>query len=167
MQLKLMAQFLYHCLNHLSQELQTCKVKFPLIADTSAEIFQALGLVRSDAVELTKAALPQTSIFVIDLDKRIRLMQFYPITVGQNYYETLRAIDALQTIVSDSGCLYVVPMMHYALTHQLATFHQIGTPANWKSGEDVFIQPHLPTNTLGHMFPKCGDVSTPIARLQR
>jgi hypothetical protein len=51
-------------------------------------------------------------------------------------------------------CLYIVPMMHYILTKQLATFHQIGTPANWKSGEDVFIQPNIPTNTLGHMFPK-------------
>lgn len=115
-----------------TQEIQSCQVTFPVIADSTGEVFYCLGLVRPDAVNLVKGVVAQTSIFIVDIDKRIRLISQYPSVVGQNYYETLRAIDALQ----------------------LATFNQVGVPANWKEGEDVFIQPHVPTTMMGQMFPK-------------
>jgi alkyl hydroperoxide reductase subunit AhpC len=36
-------------------------------------------------------------------------MQFYPITVGQNYYEILRAIDALQVSKANTlDCMHAV-----------------------------------------------------------
>ncbi|CAM9220101.1 unnamed protein product [Chrysoparadoxa australica] len=115
-----------------TQELQDCEINFPLVADVSGAIFYQLGLVRPDAVDPSQALLPQTTIFVIDIDKRVKLMSQYPASVGHNYYELIRAIDALQ----------------------LATFHQVGIPANWKEGEDVFIQPSIRANQIAQLFPK-------------
>ncbi|CAN0248230.1 unnamed protein product, partial [Phaeothamnion confervicola] len=74
----------------------------------------------------------QTTLLVADIDKRVRLVSHYPATVGQNYYEVLRAIDAIQ----------------------LATFHQVSVPANWKEGEDVFVAPSVPAAEAPRMFPK-------------
>ncbi len=43
----------------------------------------------------------------------------YPVTVGRNFAEVLRALDALQTTAA----------------------HGVATPANWHYGEDVIIPP--------------------------
>ena len=37
------------------------------------------------------------SVFIIDLNQKIRLIMTYPMTVGRNFNEILRVIDALQT----------------------------------------------------------------------
>lgn len=37
---------------------------------------------------------------------------------------------------------------------QLATFHQVGIPANWKEGEDVLIGNDVPRNMVAELFPK-------------
>ncbi|CAN0114168.1 unnamed protein product, partial [Ectocarpus sp. 8 AP-2014] len=114
------------------QELQDCELKFPIIADASGEIFSLLGLVREDAMDPTKGLVPQTSLLVIDLDLRVRMIVQYPCTVGHNYYEALRAIDALQQ----------------------ATFNRVGIPANWKEGEDVLVGANVSSSDVGQMFPK-------------
>ncbi|CAM9877298.1 unnamed protein product [Ectocarpus sp. 12 AP-2014] len=114
------------------QELQDCELKFPIIADASGEIFSLLGLVREDAMDPTKGLVLQTSLLVVDLDLRVRMIVQYPCTVGHNYYEALRAIDALQQ----------------------ATFNRVGIPANWKEGEDVLVGANVSSSDVGQMFPK-------------
>ncbi|CAM9907225.1 unnamed protein product, partial [Discosporangium mesarthrocarpum] len=114
------------------QQLQDCEIKFPIMADAGGDIFSLLGLVRRNAIDPAKEAVPQTTLFLVDLDKRVKLMTQYPMAVGQNYYETLRAIDAVQQ----------------------ATFNRIGLPANWKEGEDVFVGNDVPVAQMGTMFPK-------------
>ena len=55
------------------------------------------------------------SVFVIDPNKKVRLMLTYPASTGRNFDEILRVIDSLQ----------------------LTDKHSVATPVNWKPGEDV------------------------------
>lgn len=61
------------------------------------------------------------SVVIIDPDKKIRLTMTYPMSVGRNLDEILRAIDALQ--FSDK--------------------HGVATPADWREGKDAIIPPSV------------------------
>jgi len=54
------------------------------------------------------------SVFIIDTDKRIRVILSYPMGTGRNIDEIIRVIDSLQTCDE----------------------HQIATPANWEPVSD-------------------------------
>ena len=57
------------------------------------------------------------SVFIISPDKKLQLSMTYPMSVGRNFAEVLRALDALQ-----------------------ATYgNPIATPANWEHGQDVIV----------------------------
>lgn len=119
------------------EDIEGCKVAFPLISDADAEISAKLGLVKHDWKKRNfpsaKAALvPATLVVICDIDKRVRLTMQYPTTTGRNFYEVLRAVD----------------------TVQLSLFHQVATPANWNQGEDVFIGPKLSRVAAQSAFPK-------------
>ena len=57
------------------------------------------------------------NVFIIGPDSKIKLILIYPMSVGRNFQEILRAIDALQ----------------------LTAKHKVATPADWKDGDDVII----------------------------
>ncbi len=57
------------------------------------------------------------TVFIIGPDKKVRLTMSYPMSVGRNFAEILRALDAVQ---ATDG----VP---------------IATPANWVPGQDVIV----------------------------
>ena len=57
------------------------------------------------------------SVFIIGPDKKLKLSMTYPMTVGRNFAEILRALDALQTSAGQG----------------------VATPANWNVGQDVII----------------------------
>ena len=57
------------------------------------------------------------SVFIIGPDKQLKLSMTYPMTVGRNFAEVLRALDGLQTS-SGKG---------------------VATPANWNVGDDGII----------------------------
>ena len=61
------------------------------------------------------------SVFIIDPNKKVRLMITYPASTGRNFQEILRVVDSLQ--LTDS--------------------HSVATPADWKQGNDVIIVPSL------------------------
>ncbi|MEM1131193.1 MAG: peroxidase, partial [Pseudomonadota bacterium] len=56
-------------------------------------------------------------VFIIGPDKQLKLSMTYPMTVGRNFAEVIRALDALQATVK----------------------YGIATPANWEIGQDVVI----------------------------
>lgn len=68
----------------------------------------------SNKSELTGLPLTVRSVFIIDPEHKLRLSLTYPASVGRNFYEILRALDALQ----------------------LSDAHKIATPANWAPGDD-------------------------------
>lgn len=94
---------------------------FPIIADDGLEVSKAFDMLPAEAY-LPDGRTPNDSatvrsVFIIGPDKALKLSMTYPMTVGRNFDEILRALDALQ--VSDT--------------------HGVAMPANWKNGEDVII----------------------------
>jgi len=57
------------------------------------------------------------SVFIIGPDKQLKLSMTYPMTVGRNFVEVIRALDALQ----------------------LSTSKGAATPADWQADHDVII----------------------------
>jgi len=93
---------------------------FPIIADEGLEVSKAFGMLPAEAY-LPDGRTPADSatvrsVFIIGPDKQLKLSMTYPMTVGRNFAEVLRALDALQT-----------------------TSKGVATPANWEVGQDVII----------------------------
>ena len=95
---------------------------YPIIADHDLKVAKLYGLLPADTEGSSEGRTPANNatvrnVFVIGPDKQIKLILIYPMTVGRNFQEILRVIDALQ----------------------LTAKHKVATPADWKSGDDVII----------------------------
>lgn len=97
------------------------KASFPIIADDDLTVSKALDMLPADAyLPDGRTAADSASVrvvFIISPDKKLQLSMTYPMSVGRNFAEILRALDALQTT-------YGVPL---------------ATPANWTQGQDVIV----------------------------
>lgn len=96
---------------------QNTEVNFPIIADADRKVSDLYDLIHPNAND----TLTVRSLFVIDPQKKVRLIITYPASTGRNFDEILRVIDSLQ------------------LTDQ----HKVATPGNWRQGDDVVIVPSL------------------------
>ena len=97
------------------------KVDFPLIADPDLTVAKLYDMLPADTV-LPDGRTPAhtatvRSTFFIGPDKKVRAVIVYPMTVGRNFEEILRVLDALR--LTDG-----VPL---------------ATPADWRQGEDVIV----------------------------
>ena len=102
-------------------------VRFPIIADETGAIAQQYGMIQKGASDKKTVR----SVFIIDPNKYIQLHLTYPMSIGRNFDEILRAIDALQ--------------MH--------ADHQVLTPANWKPKDDIIVDPKMPQDEVQARFP--------------
>lgn len=94
---------------------------FPIIADDDLQVSKAFDMLPAEAY-LPDGRTPADSatvrsVFIIGPDKQLKLSMTYPMTVGRNFAEVLRALDGLQTSAGKG----------------------VATPANWQVGEDVII----------------------------
>jgi alkyl hydroperoxide reductase subunit AhpC len=94
---------------------------FPIIADDGLVVSKAFDMLPAEAY-LPDGRTPNDSatvrsVFIIGPDKKLKLSMTYPMNVGRNFAEVLRALDGLQT----------------------AAAHGVATPANWEVGQDVVI----------------------------
>lgn len=94
---------------------------FPIIADEGLVVSKAFDMLPAEAY-LPDGRTPNDtatvrSVFIIGPDKKLKLSMTYPMSVGRNFAEVLRALDALQLT-------YNVPL---------------ATPANWDVGQDVIV----------------------------
>lgn len=94
---------------------------FPIVDDTSLTVAKLYDMLPADAY-LPDGRTPAHSatvrtVFIIGPDKKIRLTMTYPMSVGRNFAEIVRALDAVQ---ATDG----VPL---------------ATPADWKPGQDVIV----------------------------
>lgn len=101
------------------------KAGFPIIADEDLTVSKLYDMLPEDAY-LPDGRTPADSatvrsVFVIGPDKQLKLSMTYPMTVGRNFAEILRALDGLQA----------------------GQKHGVATPANWVPGEDVIIPPSV------------------------
>jgi len=125
---------------HDINETQNCSVNFPIIADADRKVSELYDMIHPNA----NATLTVRSLFVIDPNKKIRLIITYPASTGRNFDEVLRVIDSLQ----------------------LTDHHSVATPGNWKQGDDVVIVPSLQDPALiQQKFPKGYKAVTPYLRL--
>ncbi len=74
------------------EETQGVALNFPLIADPDRKVSDLYDMIHPNADD----TLTVRSVFVIDDNKKIRLMITYPASTGRNFDEILRAIDSFE-----------------------------------------------------------------------
>lgn len=90
-------------------------IPFPIIADLDMKVARKYGMIH----EASSDTAAVRAVFVIDPERKLRAMIYYPLNVGRNIDEVLRVVDALQT----------------------ADEHGVACPANWRPGEKVIVPP--------------------------
>ena len=118
---------------------------FPIIADTGLEVSKAFDMLPAEAYlpdgRTAADSASVRSVFIISPDKKVQLIMTYPMSVGRNFAEVLRALDGLQ-----------------------ATFGTpIATPANWTVGQDVIVALSLTDDQAREKFGEI-DVKLPYLR---
>ena len=97
------------------------KAGFPIIADEGLAVSKAFDMLPADAYlpdgRTASDSQSVRSVFIISPDKKLQLIMTYPMSVGRNFAEVLRALDALQSTYDEP----------------------IATPANWTKGQDVIV----------------------------
>jgi len=122
------------------EETQHTKLNFPIIADKDRKVANLYGMIHPEAND----TFTVRSVFIIDPNKKVRLMLTYPASTGRNFAEILRVVDSLQ--LTDS--------------------HSVATPADWKDGDDVVILPSIQdAEVIKTKFPKGHKVVKPYLRL--
>lgn len=121
---------------------------FPIIDDMSLKVAKLYDMLPADAY-LPDARTPAHSatvrtVFIIGPDKKVRLTMSYPMSVGRNFAEILRALDAVQ--YTDG-----VPL---------------ATPANWVPGQDVIVGLSLNDEQATKEFGKL-DIKLPYLRFAK
>jgi alkyl hydroperoxide reductase subunit AhpC len=120
-------------------ETQGTPLNFPLLADADRSVSTLYGLIHPNA----DSTATVRSVFVIDPNKKVRLVLTYPASTGRNFVELLRTIDSLQ----------------------LTDNFKVATPVNWKHGEDVIITPAVNDEEAKLRFPEGWVTVKPYLRL--
>jgi alkyl hydroperoxide reductase subunit AhpC len=117
------------------EETQGAKVNYPMIADHDLKVAKLYNMLPADEVGSDgRTAVNNAtvrSVFIIGPDKKIKLTLTYPMSVGRNFDEILRALDALQ----------------------LTAKHTVATPVNWKHGDDVIIPTSVSDDDAKKKYP--------------
>lgn len=109
------------------EETQKVSLNYPVIADPHRAVADLYGMIHTNGNALTTGR----SVYVIDANKKVRLIITYPESTGRNFDEILRAIDSLQ----------------------LTSDYEVGTPVNWTRGQDVVILPSVSKELAMKRFP--------------
>lgn len=118
---------------------------FPIIDDTSLHVSKLYDMLPAGAY-LAENRTPANSatvrtVFIIGPDKKIRLTMSYPMSVGRNFAEILRTLDAIQ--ITDGA--------------------PIATPADWIPGQDVIVGLSLNDEQAKEKF---GSINTKLPYLR-
>ncbi|MBW6416118.1 peroxiredoxin [Celeribacter sp. PS-C1] len=121
------------------------KAGFPIIADTDLAVSKAFDMLPAEAYlpdgRTAADSASVRSVFIISPDKKVQLIMTYPMSVGRNFAEVLRALDGLQKT-------YGVPL---------------ATPANWTIGQDVIAALSLTDEQAAEKFGEV-DIKLPYLR---
>ncbi|MBA83557.1 peroxiredoxin [Thalassobius sp. S69A] len=118
---------------------------FPIIADEDLAVSKAFDMLPAEAYlpdgRTAADSASVRSVFIISPDKKVQLIMTYPMSVGRNFAEVLRALDGLQKTYGEP----------------------LATPANWTSGQDVIVALSLSNEQAEAKFGKL-DVKLPYLR---
>ncbi len=95
------------------KEYKDIEVNFPLIEDIKMDVANKYGMIQPGQSN-TQAV---RAVFVVDPKGIIRTILYYPLSMGRNFDEIKRIIQALQKADKDS----------------------VATPADWRPGDDTII----------------------------
>ncbi|XP_018569307.1 peroxiredoxin-6 [Anoplophora glabripennis] len=115
---------------------------YPIIADEDRELATELQMLDPDEKDAHGIPLSARAVFIVDPNKKMRLSILYPATTGRNFDEILRVLDSLQ----------------------LCDKHKVATPADWKSGDDVMVQPSVRDSEVKTLFPSLTVVALPSGK---
>lgn len=104
-------------------------LNFPIIADPDKTVSELYDMIHPGEGDTSTVR----SVFIIDPNNKVRLTLTYPKSVGRNFDEIVRVIDALQ----------------------LTDLVTVATPADWQPGERVIVSPTISTEDA---IAKFGDV---------
>lgn len=107
-------------------EVTGTELNFPIIADPDKRVAELYDMIHPGEGDTSTVR----SVFVIDPSNKVRLSLTYPKSVGRNFDELLRVIDALQATDADP----------------------ISTPADWKPGDRVIVAPTMSTDDARERF---------------
>jgi alkyl hydroperoxide reductase subunit AhpC len=135
----------HHKWKHDIEKVAGSPASFPIIDDTSLTVAKLYDMLPAEAY-LPDGRTPADSatvrtVFIIGPDKKVRLMMTYPMSVGRNFAEILRALDAIQ---ATDGAPFA-------------------TPANWVPGQDVIVSLAVSTDDAKARF---GDVDVVLPYLR-
>ena len=130
------------------EETQGHPVTFPMIGDSNLAVAKRYGMIHPNAIGKASDRTPDDNatvrtVFVIGPDKKIKMMLIYPMSVGRNFAEVLRAVDSLQ----------------------LSAKHSVATPANWQPGENVIIAGSVSDEAARKEFPAGWTAPKPYIRI--
>lgn len=129
------------------EETQGHKVTYPMIGDPKLEVATLYNMLPAGSGTTSEGRTPADNatvrtVFIIGPEKKIKLMLTYPMAVGRNFDEILRALDALQLTVK----------------------HSVATPVNWKPGNDVIIPTSLSNEDAQKKYPAGFKILKPYLR---
>ena len=107
-------------------EITGTALNFPIVADLDRRIAELYDMIHPGAGDTSTVR----SVFIIDPANKLRLMLTYPKSVGRNFTEIVRVIDALQATDANP----------------------IATPADWKPGERVIVSMAVSTEDAKQRF---------------
>ncbi|MDJ0980181.1 MAG: peroxiredoxin [Kiloniellales bacterium] len=130
------------------EEVTGGKVNYPMIGDSDLKVAKLYNMLPADAGDSSEGRTPVDNatvrnVFVVGPDKKIKLIIAYPMSTGRNFDEVLRVLDSIQ----------------------LTAKHQVATPVNWQSGEEVIIVPAVSDEAAKEKFPEGWKAPKPYLRI--
>jgi len=122
-------------------ETQGHKVNYPILADADQKVSTLYGMIHPES----DPTVTVRAVYVIDSNKKVRLILTYPPSAGRNFEEILRAIDSMQ----------------------LTDNEKVATPVNWRQGDPVIIVPSLSDEDAKARFPQGWETQKPYLRVVR
>lgn len=101
-------------------------LNFPIVADPDRRVAELYDMIHPGVGDTSTVR----SVFIVDPDNTLRLMLTYPKSVGRNFDEIVRVIDALQATDANP----------------------IATPADWRPGDRVIVAMAVSTEDAKKQF---------------
>ena len=114
------------------EEVGGTALNFPIIADEDRKVSEAYDMIHPGEGDTSTVR----SVFIVDPKNKVRLTLTYPKSVGRNFDEIVRVIDALQ----------------------LTDRFPVSTPVDWQPGSDVIVAPTLSTPDAQEKFGEVQEV---------
>ncbi|HVV29401.1 MAG TPA: peroxiredoxin [Mycobacteriales bacterium] len=107
-------------------------LNFPIIADPDHKVSELYDMIHPGEGDTSTVR----SVFIIDPKNKVRLTLTYPKSVGRNFDEIIRVIDALQ----------------------LTDAQPVSTPVDWTPGSRIIVSPAISTDDAKKKFSDVEEV---------